>query len=372
LVLVIVAVVLLGGGVAAGSRIKSPRQAIADAQPPPLSIVTASLEMRALVDQVVTRGRPTKGGGVNLTAPGALAGADSVVTDVRVRRGEKLRDAQVIFEVSGAPVLTAQLPFRPFRDVLVGTRGPDVRAISSFLTRHGYLGGGRDVADTAMRQAAWRLFSERGYPSLLGGKSGDTSGLVMKQSWLLRTDRVGRKVSHVPLAVGSEVSGPDVVLVVCDATPPAVRALVDKAAAGRLRVADQAMIVDDATNRSVPATVSAIGSADTTDRDTGASGRPVTLQAADGASFSGLPDDLKVTIDSAVAPEPVLAAPTTAVYTDESGASRVTLADGDRRGADVAIKLGPCVAGWCQILSTAAPLTAGTTVVAGTRGAGHP
>ncbi|GAB1689473.1 peptidoglycan-binding domain-containing protein [Krasilnikovia sp. M28-CT-15] len=370
LVALVAAVLLLGLGVLVGARVKSPRQAMADAQPPPLSLVTTKLQERELVSEVVTRGRPSRGGGVTVKAGAGLAGPDAVVTAVRVAKSDELRSGRVVLEISGSPLIAAVLDFRPYRDLSVGDRGPDVRQMSAFLARQGYLAAGRDTADAAMRQAAWRFLKDRGYDGVLGGKAGDKAGLVMKRQWLLRLDRAGRKVTSVGVKLGSEVSDPDAVLLVCDATPPVVQVRLDRTAVARLRIHDTARVVDDATHRTVEAEVAEIDARETADEESGATGRLVTLTALAGSSFSGLPEDIQVSIDSAVAAAPVLAAPTTAIFTDASGRSHLTLANGEKRGDDVPVKLGECVEGWCQVTSEGAALTAGTTVVAGIRGAG--
>jgi hypothetical protein len=366
--LVAVAVVALGGGLYAGTRIVTPRQAAADARPPAASIVTARLEKHTLTEQLVARGRPTAAGGVTLNPPPGLAGDAAVVTSVKVKTGDRLRDGQVVLDIGGAPLIVATMPFRLYRDISVGDHGPDVDALSRVLVRHGYLGRTTGTATTAMRAAAWRFLADRGYPGLLGGTATDPAGLVMRQSWLIRTDKDGRRVSRVRVAVGSVLTDPAAALLDCDVTPPEVDSRWDEDAAGRIHVGDAALVVDEADNRTVPAVVRSVAAAASADAATNVTGRLIVLAAADGETFAGLADDVKVTVDAAVSATPVLAAPTTAVYTDESGASHVVLADGDRAGASVPVTLGACVAGWCQLMAPPANLSAGTVVVAGVGG----
>jgi hypothetical protein len=181
-------------------------------------------------------------------------------------------------------------------------------------------------------------------------------------------DKAGRRVSRLSVSVGEDVSGAETLLLECDRKPPSVVARVDEDGAERLRVGDKATITDEASNNTVEARVKTIARSSKSGAEADATGRPVTLVAAGGSTLSGLPDDVRVTITSAVAAEPVLTVPVSAVYTDELGASRVVLANGDERGATVDVTLGPCVSGWCQILDSGSEeLIEGAAVVVGER-----
>ena len=361
---VALAVGTLTAGIVAGRRSISPRAALAHAKPPPPGDVTAQLSRRILTVQVTAVGHRRPAGGFTVAA-GAAAGPDAVVTSVAIRPGSRLGDGALVADVSGAPLIAVVLPFPLYRDIAVGDRGPDVTALEEVLGRLGYLATRHASVDTTVRDAAARFLTDRGYPQLLptasgAGKPGEP---VLRRAWLTRIDKPGRTVSSVGIRVGSVISDATAPIVSCDVAAPAVQALVDHDAGARIRPGDAATVADNASGTTVTGSVAAVGAV-------GQQGVPITIDADRGTSFAALSGDLVVTVASRLGRGPVLSAPVTALYTDVDGATHVLLPGSVAgRNRAVAVTLGPCADGWCEIEHSDERLVAGDHVVVGASGA---
>jgi hypothetical protein len=284
---------------------------------------------------------------------------------VAVVPGSRLSDGALVADVSGAPLIAVVLPFPLYRDLVVGDRGPDVTALVEVLGRLGYLATRPASVDAAVRAATSRFLADRGYPLLIpvnavAGKGGEP---ILRRAWLTRIDKPGRKVSSVGIRVGSVVSDPSARIVSCDLAMPAVKALVDHDAGTKIRPGDSATVVDNASGTTITGSVAAVGRA-------GERGTPITIGAGRSTSFGALSADLVVTVTSRLGRGAVLVAPVTALYTDIDDATHVLL-PGPVAGRNhpVAVTLGPCADGWCQIAHSDERLAAGDYVVVGANGA---
>jgi len=356
-----IAIATLAAGLVIGSHVTSPKQAAARARPPTLSEVTAVLERRTLTDELVTRGSLVPGGGARLTVPPALAGPDSVVTSVAVKAGDQLDEGDLIADISGQPLVAARFAFPLYRSLNLGDEGPDVREASELLVRHGNLAQPVSKVDDGFRGAMRSFLSVRGYPGLVTPR-----GLVLDRRWFLQIDRSGRNITRVGIRVGAVLASTDTVMLECDQTPPFVVALIDQAAAKRMRVGDEAVLTDDQSNRTARAKVVDVSKHLSQDAQTGTSGVRIRVGAVNPNELRGLPGDLRLTVRSRVGDGPLLVAPVTAVYTNASGDSHVTtVSDGAGATTAVAVAVGTCVSGWCQITDPAQHLRAGQRVVVG-------
>ncbi|MFE5484982.1 peptidoglycan-binding protein [Streptomyces sp. NPDC056527] len=142
--LVVGAVVLTGGGIVAGTFIKSPSQVAADAEPPPPDVLIARVEKRVLAETVVLRGTVAAGQTVQV-APVASGGEGSgapVVTKVPVKSGDTVRQGQVLLEISGRPVFVLKGGLPVYRDLKPGATGDDVKQLQEGLAALGHGRGG--------------------------------------------------------------------------------------------------------------------------------------------------------------------------------------------------------------------------------------
>lgn len=150
-------------GLVASHYIKSPAQAAADTAPPLRSRVTVAVQKRVLEKTVISRGTVGAARSVDVTAASGQDTQRSILTAVRVRVGQSVREGQVLVEVSGRPVIVLRGAIPSYRDLRPGSSGPDVRQLQAALsaTGHrtepdesGFYGSGTKSALSALYQQA--------------------------------------------------------------------------------------------------------------------------------------------------------------------------------------------------------------------------
>lgn len=163
----VVAIVVASAGLGwlLGTRIQSPAEAAAAAQPPEASNITVEVERRILSADVITRGdivydEPLTVGlsGSFAEQPEALVVTDSVERDSSIGEGGRA------VEVSGRPVffLTGEIPM--YRDLRPGSTGPDVHQVESALASLGYFPDPPDETwDVATGSAVTAWYDAAGY-----------------------------------------------------------------------------------------------------------------------------------------------------------------------------------------------------------------
>lgn len=163
-VVAVVAVVSLGLGVAAGTRLTSPADAAARTAPPKASQITVPVEQRALASRVVARGDATFDGAVNVKVETGGLQTQPVVTGQVPAVGGTIKEGKPLLEVAGRPVLALAGVLPMYRSLRPGLRGPDVMQLERTLDRLGYDPGtvdGHYTSETAAAVA--KLFRAAGY-----------------------------------------------------------------------------------------------------------------------------------------------------------------------------------------------------------------
>lgn len=158
------AVIALGAGIYAGTRITSPAEAIARTAAPEASEVTVPVELRALNSEVVTRGDVTSAGAVDITPETGGLETPPVVTGQVPEVGAEITEGAALLEIVGRPLiaLAGELPM--YRSLRPGMSGPDVEQLEITLDRLGLDPG--DVNDeytAATGNAVAELFERIGY-----------------------------------------------------------------------------------------------------------------------------------------------------------------------------------------------------------------
>ncbi|MFJ3934676.1 peptidoglycan-binding protein [Streptomyces sp. NPDC090029] len=163
----VAAALLSVAGVLAAEVIRSPAQVVADAAPPPASLLTAPVEYRVLKDSVIIRGTVTAEQSVDVAAGGGMEGAP-VVTRLPVKPGQAIKAGQVLLEVSGRPVFALQGELPMYRDLKPGGRGDDVAQLQASLTSLGYstVGDEEGYFGQRTKAAVSALYEHIGYTSL--------------------------------------------------------------------------------------------------------------------------------------------------------------------------------------------------------------
>jgi hypothetical protein len=159
-----IAVVSMGAGFVAASRMSSPADEAARAQPPDAGPVTAAVERRTLTNQVVVRGDTVYDGAVEVRVETSGLATPAIVTGQPPAPGTTLEEGQVVLEVTGRPVIVLGGDIPTYRNLAPGSRGPDVAELEVALQRLGIAAGAVDDtydADTSAGVAA--LFERAGY-----------------------------------------------------------------------------------------------------------------------------------------------------------------------------------------------------------------
>ena len=168
--------VLLGGVIAAvvvaaglgwffGSRIRSPAEAAADAEPPEPSNITVQVVSEVLSADVITRGDIVYDEPLSVALSGSFAETpEKLVVTQAVEVDAELAEGDIAVEVVGRPVflLAGEIPM--YRDLRPGASGDDVRQVEEALSRLGFLSVAPDNVwdqDTGAAVAAW--YQDAGY-----------------------------------------------------------------------------------------------------------------------------------------------------------------------------------------------------------------
>ncbi|WP_199700636.1 efflux RND transporter periplasmic adaptor subunit [Jiangella rhizosphaerae] len=158
------AVIALGAGIFAGTRITSPADAIARTAAPEASEVTVPVELRTLNSEVVTRGDVTAAGAVDVTPEVGGLETPPIVTGQVPEVGAEITEGAALLEIVGRPLiaLAGELPM--YRSLRPGMSGPDVEQLELTLERLGLDPGRVDDEYTASTgNAVAELFERIGY-----------------------------------------------------------------------------------------------------------------------------------------------------------------------------------------------------------------
>ncbi|AYY11415.1 peptidoglycan-binding protein [Actinobacteria bacterium YIM 96077] len=164
LVVITVAVGALVAGVYAGTRITSPADAAAEAEPPQASEVTVPVESRTLESEVVTRGDASYTGAVDVELEFTGTESAPVVTGHVPEVGDEADAGDVLLEVIGRPVIALPGDLPMYRSLQPGMSGPDVEQLEEALQELGFDPGSVDETYTAATgRAVAALFEDAGY-----------------------------------------------------------------------------------------------------------------------------------------------------------------------------------------------------------------
>ncbi|WP_162624977.1 peptidoglycan-binding protein [Streptomyces cadmiisoli] len=155
--IVVAGVALVGsGGWFAGSQMQSPADAAAAHRPPQAQPVTVAVERRPLTASVITQGSVEYASPRRVTLAGPVGppdsgSGDSGAGDAAVQRvtkapvaGARVKEGDVLMQVSGRPVLVLRGSVPMYRTLGPGASGDDVEQLERALGRLGFDPGGSD------------------------------------------------------------------------------------------------------------------------------------------------------------------------------------------------------------------------------------
>lgn len=221
------------GGWLAGRQITTPAEIAALTAAPEPSPILVPVERRVLTADVVTRGTGRYGTPREVSvAPSPLAPSPAIVTDLPPI-GTVVAEGEVLFEVSGRPVIVLEGATPSYRDLAPGISGDDVAQLEAALDRLGLEPGPLDGRYDASTEAAVRRLYESvdsepavvraaqltelvsaaasAYPGSTPGP-----GVMVAAAEIYFTASLPLRVAEIGTGLGRPVEGP--VLFVTDAT----------------------------------------------------------------------------------------------------------------------------------------------------------
>jgi len=370
---VVVAVVafLIGRGVS------TPAEQAARAKAPAPSELTAPVALTHARTTVVLRGTLTDGGAISVAVPGDLSGDLAVVTAVGTSSGAHVADGSLIAAVAGRPVFVMQGRIPAYSAMSYGSTGIEVNELQAGLDAAGF-GVGFDTAGTygaGTAAAVAELYQRDGYaPVTAPGPAGGSGGKHKAKPVQYATVPLG-EIMFTPSLPVTVVAVARLGQTIASGKPLATlgsgqltfQTNTDLNTASLLKVGATGRATSDLSNGSFKIKLIAKrpGSGPGGGPGSKLTLRPVSSAAA--ASFVGQNMALHVQTGQAGGLQWVV--PVSAVVTNASGASSVTVVHGSRQ-VSVPVQAGLAYAGQEVVRPIHGGLKAGDQVVIGLGGSG--
>jgi hypothetical protein len=356
-----------------GRGVSTPAEQAARARPPTASLLTAPVALTHARTTVVLRGTLTDGGAISVGVPGDLSGDLAVVTAVATAPGAQVSDGSLIAAVAGRPVFVLKRQIPAYSTMSYGSSGIEVTELQTGLEASG-LSVGSDTAGsygagTAAAVAA--LYERAGYaPVTAAGPAGGSDAKHKARPAQYATVPLGEVMFTQSLPV-TVVSVAHLGQTIASGKPLAklgsgrlsFQATTDGNTASLLRVGATGRATSDLSNGSFAIRLSA-------KRPGGGLGWKLTLtpvRAGAAAPYVGQNMALHVFTGQAGGLQWVV--PVSAVITQASGASSVTVLQGSRQ-VSVPVHAGLAFAGREVVRPVNGGLRVGDQVVIGVGGSG--
>ncbi|MEU7292310.1 peptidoglycan-binding protein [Streptomyces exfoliatus] len=420
----VTAALLSAAGIVAAGFIRSPAQAVADAAPPPPSLLTAQVEYRVLTDSVILRGSVKAEQTIEVMAGGQTEGSP-VVTKLPVKPGQAIKAGQVLIEVSGRPVIALRGSLPMYRDLEPGTRGNDVAQLQTALGSLGYRtqGDDRGFFGPWTKAAVTALYADRGYaplpalpegaltpeaaaeevktaqwaledlpkdaPAVQRTRVGEelrkararlaeieaASGPMVPESELTFLGSFPARVESVSVRIGTRVSGS---MMVISAGKLIVNGTLQPHQKGLVQPNRPVEILSETMGTAVSGTVTNVSDVpqssarDTTeggaDAATGERGYPLVVRPDTPLSTQFAGQDVRLTVEAASTRKQVLVVPFSAVSAGVDGKTSVTVLSFDGSRHRVPVTTGASGNGYVEVRPAASHgLAEGQKVIVGTR-----
>ena len=389
-------IALIAGAVVSGPFLRTPEQAAAEALPPEARPVLVKAETRRLSERVVIRAAIFPGKSVPMVATAALITKGAVVTDVPLAVGSKLNNGAVVLEANGEPVFAMNWPFRAYRDIRFGDRGPDVAALQSTLASLGYRTSLNSRFDAPTQAGLKQFYTDRGYgapqensaeepadtstakaesektsssssatPSSITKKNAQPQ-IYFPASHVARISAPSHTITAVETGIGAELSDPTAPLFRLDGGNGFALAAVTSDQAAKLAVGNKAEVKDNRDGQTHGITVTSIAQSSAEVPGVGQGFRvefsfdgAVPTPTAEGST-------LMATVLIGTDLGSVLAVPVSGVFSKADGETFVTVSKGGST-TDIRFEAGKSLGGWIQITPlTTGEVTAGDQLVVGT------
>ena len=358
-----------------GRGVSTPGQQAARAKAPAASLLTAPVVLTHARTTVVLRGTLTDGGAISVGVPGDLSGDLAVVTAVGTAPGARVGDGSLIAAVAGRPVFVMRGHIPAYSTMSYGSAGVDVSELQAGLEASGF-SVGLDTAGTygaGTAAAVANLYHGAGYaPVTAPGPAGGAGANHKARSEQYATVPLGEvmftpslPVTVVSVAHRGQTIASGKSLAKLGSGRLSFQAKTDVNTASLLRVGARGRATSDLRNGSFAIRLSAKrpGSG-----PSGGPGSKLTLtpvNAAAAAPYVGQNMALHVGTGQAGGLQWVV--PVSAVITNASGASSVTVVRGSRQ-VSLPVHAGLAYAGHEVVRPIDGGLRAGDQVVIGVGG----
>jgi hypothetical protein len=364
-----------------GKGVSTPAQQAARARPPAASLLTAPVVLTHARTTVVLRGTLSDGGAISVGVPGDLSGDLAVVTSVATSTGASVGDGSLIAGVAGRPVFVMRGQIPAYSPMSYGSTGVEVNELQAGLEAAGF-SVGSDTAGTygaGTAAAVADLYQRDGFATVTapGPASGSGSGSGTK--------RKASPVQYATVPLGEMMFTPSLPVTVVSVAhlgqtissgkPLAklgsgqfsFQASTDVNTASLLRIGATGRATSDLSNGSFAIRLSAKRPGTGPDGGPGANLTFTPMNSSAAAAYVGQNMALHVGTGQAGGLQWVV--PVSAVITDASGASSVTVVHGTRQ-VSVPVHAGLAFAGREVVRPIDGGLAPGDQVVIGLGGSG--
>jgi hypothetical protein len=364
-----------------GKGVSTPAQQAARARAPAASLLTAPVVLTHARTTVVLRGTLSDGGAISVGVPGDLSGDLAVVTSVATSTGASVEDGSLIAGVAGRPVFVMRGQIPAYSTMSYGSTGVEVNELQAGLEAAGF-SVGSDTAGTygaGTAAAVADLYQRDGFATVTapGPASGSGSGSG--------TNRKAPPVQYATVPLGEMMFTPSLPVTVVSVAhlgqtissgkPLAklgsgqfsFQASTDVNTASLLRIGATGRATSDLSNGSFAIRLSAKRPGTAPDGGPGANLTFTPMNSSAAAIYVGQNMALHVGTGQAGGLQWVV--PVSAVITDASGASSVTVVHGTRQ-VSVPVHAGLAFAGREVVRPIDGGLTPGDQVVIGLGGSG--
>jgi hypothetical protein len=360
-----------------GRGVSTPGQQAARARAPKASVLTAPVVLTHARTTVVVRGTLTDGGAISVGAPGDLSGDLAVVTTVSTTRGAQVNDGSLIAAVAGRPVFVMRGQIPAYSTMSYGSTGIEVSELQAGLESAGFSIGfdtsGTYGAGTAAAVAD--LYQRVGFVPANAVTLVKSSGAKHKaRPMRFATVPLGEVMftSSLPVTV---VSVAHLGQTIASGKPLAklgsgrfsFQATTDMNTASLLRVGATGRATSDLRKGSFAIRLSAKKATFVPGTGPGSKLTLTPMNPAVAARYVGQNMALHILTGQAGGLQWVV--PVSAVITNASGASSVTVVHGSRQ-ASVPVRAGLAYAGREVVRPLSGGLAAGEQVVIGLGGSG--
>jgi hypothetical protein len=358
-----------------GRGVSTPGQQAARARAPKASVLTAPVVLTHARTTVVLRGTLTDGGAISVGVPGDLSGDLAVVTAVATSRGAQVDDGSLIAAVAGRPVFVMRGQIPAYSAMSYGTSGIEVSELQAGLESSGFSLGsdaaGTYGAGTAAAVAA--LYQRVGFAPVTAPVAVHDPGTKHKaRPKQFATVPLG-EVMFTPSLPVTVVSVAHLGQTIASGKPLAklgsgrftFQATTDMNTASLLRVGASGRATSDLSKGSFAIRLTAKRPGFVPGAGPGSKLTLTPVNPAAAARYVGQNMALHIRTGQAGGLQWVV--PVSAVITNASGASSVTVVHGSRQ-VSVPVRAGLAYAGREVVRPIAGGLTAGELVVIGLGG----